>query len=62
MKRILTFSLIVEQDVEGWQDKVNGWQGVFPGVAGTVQADGYIGVAPVGAYEPNGYGMYVTTD
>ncbi|RXZ78386.1 formylglycine-generating enzyme family protein [Paenibacillaceae bacterium] len=34
----------------------NVWQGAFPHVNTT--EDGYIGTAPVDAYEPNGYGLY----
>jgi formylglycine-generating enzyme required for sulfatase activity len=34
----------------------NHWQGMFP-ISDTRQ-DGYNGVAPVGCYEPNGYGLY----
>jgi sulfatase modifying factor 1 len=33
------------------------WQGVFP-VLNTAD-DGYVGIAPVGCFNPNGYGLYV---
>lgn len=36
--------------------KANTWQGFFPIV--NEAADGYAGVAPVGCFEPNGYGLY----
>jgi formylglycine-generating enzyme required for sulfatase activity len=39
------------------EGKLNGWQGAFPG-KGEAQEDGYIGVAPVDAFEPNGFGMH----
>ena len=39
-------------------DRANSWQGVFPYLdQGT---DGYRGTAPVGCYEPNGFGLYDT--
>jgi formylglycine-generating enzyme required for sulfatase activity len=34
----------------------NSWQGVFP-VYNTEQ-DGFVGIAPVGCFPPNGYGLY----
>lgn len=34
----------------------NIWQGVFP--TKNHASDGYLGTAPVDAYEPNGYGLY----
>jgi formylglycine-generating enzyme len=34
----------------------NTWQGDFPRV--NTRGDGYAGVAPVGRYPPNGYGLY----
>jgi formylglycine-generating enzyme required for sulfatase activity len=36
--------------------RCNIWQGKFPTVNNG--ADGYVGTAPVDAYEPNGYGLY----
>ena len=36
--------------------RMNVFQGQFPG--GNTGADGYIGTAPVDAFEPNGYGMH----
>lgn len=36
--------------------RCNIWQGKFPDV--NHASDGYIGTAPVDAYEPNGYGLY----
>jgi formylglycine-generating enzyme len=38
------------------QHRCNIWQGKFPTVNNA--SDGYIGTAPVDAYEPNGYGLY----
>lgn len=38
------------------QPRANHWQGAFP--AFNTQSDGYPGLAPVGCYEPNGYGLY----
>lgn len=34
----------------------NTWQGIFPVV--NTNEDGYAGIAPVGCYKPNGYGLY----
>jgi len=34
----------------------NTWQGQFP--VRNTGADGYVGIAPVGSYPPNGYGLY----
>jgi len=39
--------------------KANTWQGLFPVV--NTKADGYKGTAPVGSFEPNGYGLYDIT-
>lgn len=39
--------------------RANTWQGIFP-VANTSR-DGFEGSAPVGCYEPNGYGLYDMT-
>lgn len=36
--------------------RCNIWQGTFP--AENLAEDGYLGTAPVTAYEPNGYGLY----
>ena len=38
---------------------MNVFQGEFPG--GNTGADGYLGTAPVDAFEPNGYGLYNMT-
>jgi sulfatase modifying factor 1 len=40
----------------GGKHRCNIWQGRFP--ARNTVADGYLGTAPVGAYPPNGYGLY----
>jgi formylglycine-generating enzyme required for sulfatase activity len=40
--------------VQGWQ--ANTWQGLFPVNDGA--DDGYHGTAPVGCFEPNGYGLF----
>jgi sulfatase modifying factor 1 len=42
--------------VPGGTHRCNIWQGRFP-VANTLE-DGYLGTAPVDAYEPNGYGLH----
>ena len=42
-----------DQD-SGW--KANTWQGLFPVKDGA--DDGYHGTAPVGCFEPNGYGLF----
>lgn len=39
--------------------RMNIWEGKFP-TADTTLRDGYLGPAPVGAYQPNGYGLYNT--
>lgn len=39
--------------------KANTWQGIFPFI--NTKADGYLGTAPVGSFEPNGYGLYDIT-
>lgn len=41
------------------QHRCNIWQGDFP--RHNTGADGYLGTAPVDAYEPNGYGLYNTS-
>ena len=38
------------------EDKANTWEGVFPVI--NSKEDGYIGVAPVGSYPANDYGLY----
>ena len=40
----------------GGSHRMNVFQGEFPG--GNTGADGYRGTAPVGAFDPNGYGLY----
>ncbi|MBD0324599.1 MAG: formylglycine-generating enzyme family protein [Aldersonia sp.] len=40
------------------QHRCNVWQGRFPTT--NTMADGYLGTAPVTAYEPNGFGLYNT--
>ncbi|NEP69538.1 gliding motility-associated lipoprotein GldK [Moorena producens 3L] len=39
--------------------KANTWQGFFPFF--NTKADGHTGTAPVGSFEPNGYGLYDIT-
>jgi len=39
--------------------KANTWQGIFPFF--NTKTDGYTGTAPVGSFEPNGYGLYDIT-
>jgi sulfatase modifying factor 1 len=39
---------------EGW--KANTWQGAFPAI--DTAEDGHHGTAPVGSFDPNGYGLY----
>ena len=41
------------------EKKANTWQGLFP--VFNTKADGYIGTAPVGSFQPNGYGLYDIT-
>jgi len=38
------------------EKKANTWQGIFPFF--NTKADGYLGIAPVGSFPPNGYGLY----
>jgi formylglycine-generating enzyme len=38
------------------EQRCNIWQGIFP-YENTAE-DGYVGTAPVDAYQPNGYGLY----
>lgn len=40
----------------GGRHLCNIWQGTFP--TANTGADGYLGTAPVDAFEPNGYGLY----
>jgi formylglycine-generating enzyme len=42
----------------GGRHRMNVFQGEFPG--GNTGADGYLGTAPVDAFDPNGYGLYNT--
>ncbi|MBD2455832.1 formylglycine-generating enzyme family protein [Nostoc sp. FACHB-87] len=39
--------------------KANTWQGIFPFF--NTKKDGYVGIAPVGSFSPNGYGLYDMT-
>jgi formylglycine-generating enzyme required for sulfatase activity len=41
------------------EHRMNVWQGEFP--EHDTGADGYVGTAPVDAFEPNGYGLYNPT-
>jgi formylglycine-generating enzyme required for sulfatase activity len=43
----------------GGEHRCNVWQGQFP-TRNTLE-DGYLGTAPVDAYEPNGYGLHNTS-
>jgi formylglycine-generating enzyme len=45
-----------EQLEPGGNHRMNVFQGDFPG--GNTGADGYLGTAPVDAFEPNGYGLH----
>lgn len=38
------------------KDKANTWQGVFPAI--NTGDDGHVGVAPVGSFPSNGFGLY----
>lgn len=57
----------LEQKTYPWGDRLvpnkkhrcNVWQGTFP--TNNTGKDGYLGTAPVGAFEPNGYGLYNMT-
>jgi formylglycine-generating enzyme required for sulfatase activity len=42
----------------GGRHRMNVFQGEFPG--GNTGADGYLGTAPVDAFDPNGYGLFNT--
>ncbi|MDF5739810.1 MULTISPECIES: formylglycine-generating enzyme family protein [unclassified Nostoc] len=41
------------------EKKANTWQGIFPFF--NTKSDGYLGIAPVGSFPPNGYGLYDIT-
>ena len=41
---------------EAVKEKANTWNGIFPMV--NTKEDGYAGIAPVGMFPPNGYGLY----
>ncbi len=43
----------------GGEHRCNIWQGTFP--ENNTGEDGWLGTAPVDAYEPNGYGLYNTS-
>ena len=45
-----------EAEEAALQDKANTWEGVFPVI--NSKEDGYAGVAPVGSYPSNGFGLY----
>ncbi len=45
-----------DEDVQLTKPMANTWQGEFPHQ--NLLVDGYEGTAPVGSYEPNGYGLY----
>lgn len=45
-----------EAEQSALKDKANTWNGIFP-VANSAE-DGFEGVAPVGSYPPNGFGLY----
>jgi formylglycine-generating enzyme len=47
-----------ELEPEG-EHRMNVWQGDFP--ATNALEDGYLGLAPVGAFEPNGFGLHNMT-
>ena len=57
----------LEQKKYPWGDRLtlnkkhrcNIWQGTFP--TNNTAKDGYLGTAPVDAFEPNGYGLYTMT-
>ena len=44
------------EDVESGEVKANIWQGHFPDV--NTGKDGFVGLAPVKSFAPNGYGLY----
>ena len=45
-----------EAEALALSDRANTWQGVFPAM--NTADDGHAGLAPVGAYPPNGFGLY----
>jgi len=45
-----------EAEEAALEDKANTWQGVFPVINSA--DDGYVGVAPIGSYPANGFGLY----
>ena len=45
-----------DKDVNEAPYECNSWQGTFPNT--NTGADGYITTAPVGSFQPNGYGLY----
>lgn len=45
-----------EAEEAALEDKANTWQGVFPSV--NSGGDGHLGVAPIGSYPANGFGLY----
>eukprot|EP00040_Diaphanoeca_grandis_P005579 m.33522 g.33522 ORF g.33522 m.33522 type:complete len:381 (+) comp16832_c0_seq1:87-1229(+) len=47
-----------EPDDGNYSELLNSWEGNFPNQ--NTQQDGYIGVAPANAYEPNAFGLYNT--
>ena len=44
------------EDVSGGKPKANTWQGHFPNR--NTRWDGFYGLAPVGSFSPNGFGLY----
>ncbi|HUH74401.1 MAG TPA: formylglycine-generating enzyme family protein [Chitinophagales bacterium] len=44
------------EHVDAGKPKANSWQGSFPNT--NTQLDGFYGVAPVGSFAPNGYGLF----
>jgi len=45
-----------EAEEAALEDKANTWQGVFPVI--NSEDDGHVGVAPIGSYPANGFGLY----
>ena len=45
-----------EEKAPGGKEQANTWQGAFP--LTNSKKDGYLRRAPVGCYEPNGFGLY----
>ena len=41
------------------EHRANTWQGIFPFF--NTKADGHLGIAPIGSFAPNGYGLYDMT-